>query len=114
MRWGDILRIKSEFPSNPWPNGVQAYNRWVYEHLLRNTPYDVMVRELLLSQGSNFRSAAVNFYRGFQKRTPENFYKNFTLIPKNGSGGQDRYITKKALNFFSAFAPELGLEPRTL
>ena len=25
MRWGDILRIKSEFPSNLWPNGVQAY-----------------------------------------------------------------------------------------
>ena len=24
------------------------------------------------------------------------------------------YITKKALNFFSAYAPELGLEPRTL
>lgn len=80
MRWGDILRIKSEFPSNLWPNGVQAYNRWVYEHLLRNTPYDVMVRELLLSQGSNFRSPAVNFYRGFQKRTPENFYKNINLL----------------------------------
>ena len=30
MRWGDILRIKSEFPSNLWPNGVQAYNRWIY------------------------------------------------------------------------------------
>ena len=24
MRWGDLLRIKSEFPSNLWPNGVQA------------------------------------------------------------------------------------------
>ena len=29
MHWGDILRIKSEFPSNLWPNGVQAYNRWM-------------------------------------------------------------------------------------
>ena len=80
MRWGDILRIKSEFPSNLWPNGVQAYNRWVYKHLLDNTPYDQMVRELLLSEGSNFRSPAVNFYRGFQKRTPENFYKNINLL----------------------------------
>lgn len=80
MHWGDILRIKSEFPSNLWPNGVQAYNRWVYEHLLHNTPYDEMVRDLLLSEGSNFRSPAVNFYRGFQKRTPENFYENINLL----------------------------------
>ena len=49
MRWGDILRVKSEFPSNLWPNGVQAYNRWIYEQLLNNVPYDKMVRDLLLS-----------------------------------------------------------------
>ena len=80
MHWGDILRIKSEFPSNLWPNGVQAYNRWIYEQLLNNVPYDKMVRDLLLSQGSNFRSPAANFYRGFQKRSPENFYANINLL----------------------------------
>ena len=80
MRWGDILRIKSEFPSNLWPNGVQAYNRWIYEQLLNNVPYDQMVRKLLLSEGSNFRSPAANFYRGFQNRTAENFYANINLL----------------------------------
>jgi hypothetical protein len=80
MRWGDILRIKSEFPSNLWPNGVQAYNRWVYEQLLNNVPYNKMVYNLLISQGSNFRSPAVNFYRGFQKRSPENVYANINLL----------------------------------
>ena len=80
MRWGDILRIKSELPSNLWPNGVQAYNRWVYEQLLNNVPYDKMVGDLLLSEGSNFRSPAANFYRGFQKRSPENFYANINLL----------------------------------
>ena len=80
MHWGDILRIKSEFPSNLWPNGVQAYNRWIYEQLLNNVPYDKMVRGLLLSEGSNFRTPAANFYRGFQKRTPENFYANINLL----------------------------------
>ena len=80
MHWGDILRIKSEFPSNLWPNGVQAYNRWIYEQLLNNVPYDKMVRNLLLSEGSNFRAPAANFYRGFQKRTPENFYANINLL----------------------------------
>ena len=80
MRWGDILRVKSEFPSNLWPNGVQAYNRWIYEQLLHNVPYDQMVRSLLLSEGSNFRSPAANFYRGFQKRKAENYYANINLL----------------------------------
>lgn len=80
MRWGDILRIKSEFPSNLWPNGVQAYNRWIYEQLMNNVPYDKMVQGLLLSSGSNFRSPASNFYRGFQKRTSKNIYDNINLL----------------------------------
>ena len=80
MRWGDILRIKSEFPSNLWPNGVQAYNRWIYEQLLNNVPYDKMVQNLLLSSGSNFRSPAANFYRGFQKRSSQIFYANINLL----------------------------------
>lgn len=80
MRWGDILRIKSEFPSNIWPNGVQAYNRWLYEKISSNTPYDTFTKELLLSKGSDFRSPAVNFYRAFPKRTPENIYNNINLL----------------------------------
>jgi len=80
MRWGDILRIKSEFPSNLWPNGVQAYNRWVYEQINTNVPYTEFVRRLLLSTGSNFRSPAVNFYRAFLKKTPENSYQNINVL----------------------------------
>lgn len=78
--WGDMLRIKSEFPSNLWPNGVQAYNRWVHEKLASNTPYHLMVRELLLSKGSNFRVPAVNFYRAFPRKTPDNIYNNIQLL----------------------------------
>jgi len=78
--WGDMLRIKSEFPSNLWPNGVQAYNRWVYEKLASNMPYNLMVRELLLSKGSNFKVPAVNFYRAFPRKTPDNIYNNIQLL----------------------------------
>ena len=102
MHWGDILRIKSEFPSNLWPNGVQAYNRWVYEHLLGNTPYDKMVRDLLLSKGSNFRSPAVNFYRAFQNRTPENFYENINLLFLGDRNCADNgYLCFSQVNFKS-------------
>jgi hypothetical protein len=66
MKWGEVLRIKSEFPINLWPNAVQAYHRWLAASIRTNVPYDVFVRELLTSSGSNFRAAPVNFYRAAQ------------------------------------------------
>ncbi len=71
MKWGDILRIKAEFPVNLWPNAAQAYHRWVHESITENKPYDKFARELLTSSGSNFRVGPVNFYRAIQNRTPE-------------------------------------------
>ncbi len=71
MKWGDILRIKAEFPVNLWPNAAQAYHRWVWESIAANKPYDKFVREMLTSSGSNFRVGPVNFYRAIQNRTPE-------------------------------------------
>lgn len=71
MKWGDILRIKAEFPVNLWPNAAQAYHRWLLASIAANKPYDQFVRELLTSSGSNFRVGPVNFYRAVQNRTPE-------------------------------------------
>jgi len=71
MKWGDILRIKAEFPVNLWPNAAQSYHHWVRASLAENKPYDRFVRELLTSSGSNFRVGPVNFYRAIQNRTPE-------------------------------------------
>ena len=68
MRWGDLLRVKSEFPINLWPNAVQAYDQWIRGALRQNMPYDRFVRELLTSSGSNFRVGPVNFYRAVQSR----------------------------------------------
>ncbi|MBE3095935.1 MAG: DUF1553 domain-containing protein [Planctomycetes bacterium] len=71
MKWGDVLRIKAEFPVNLWPNAAQAYHHWVRASIAANKPYDQFVREMLTSSGSNFRVAPVNFYRAMQNRTPE-------------------------------------------
>jgi Protein of unknown function (DUF1553)/Protein of unknown function (DUF1549) len=71
MKWGDLLRIKAEFPVNLWPNAAQAYHRWVYASLAQNKPYNQFARELLTSSGSNFRVGPVNFYRAIQNRSPE-------------------------------------------
>lgn len=68
LKWCDLLRVKAEFPINLWPNAVQAYRRWIYEAVRENRPYNQFVRELLTSNGSNFRVPPVNFYRAVQGR----------------------------------------------
>ncbi|MBQ0080516.1 MAG: DUF1553 domain-containing protein [Alistipes sp.] len=80
LRWGDMLRIKSEFPSCIWPNGVQAFNRWLMVQFRDNVPYDAFVKELLCSTGSNFRTAPVNLFRINTKRTPKTFCDDIALI----------------------------------
>ena len=70
LKWGDLLRIKAEFPINLWPNAAQAYHRWVREAIRANKPCDQFARELLTASGSNFDAPAVNFFRAMQNRTP--------------------------------------------
>jgi hypothetical protein len=80
LKWGDLLRVKSEFPSNLWPNAVQTYDRWIRETLRRDVPYDRFVRDLLTATGSNFRVPAANFYRAFQDRSPRPIAENVALL----------------------------------
>ncbi|MHC4780754.1 MAG: DUF1549 domain-containing protein, partial [Planctomycetota bacterium] len=70
LKWCDILRVKAEFPINLWPNGVQAYHRWIHDSIRTNKPYDEFARALLTSSGSNFRVPPVNFYRAIQGKKP--------------------------------------------
>jgi len=69
-RWSELLRVKSEFPINLWPNAVQAYYKWIHTALANNLPYDQFARQLLVSNGSNFRVPEVNFYRAVQSKEP--------------------------------------------
>jgi hypothetical protein len=71
MKWSDLLRVKSEFPINLWPNAVQAYHHWILASVRDNVPYDRFVRTLLTESGSNFRVGPVNFYRAVQSREPQ-------------------------------------------
>ncbi|OPZ22558.1 MAG: hypothetical protein BWZ10_00408 [candidate division BRC1 bacterium ADurb.BinA364] len=70
LKWCDLLRVKSEFPINLWPNATQAYHRWIRDAVRSNMPYDEFARALLTSSGSNFRVAPVNFCRAIQGRDP--------------------------------------------
>ena len=71
MKWGDLLRIKSEFPVNLWPNAAQAYDAWVRAVLAQNMPYSEFARQLITASGSNFRVPQANFLRAAGGRDPE-------------------------------------------
>ncbi|MBN2642824.1 MAG: DUF1553 domain-containing protein [Victivallales bacterium] len=71
MKYSDILRVKSEFPVNLWPNAVQAYHRWIRDAVKTNMPYNKFVTALICSSGSNFRYPAVNFYRSAKSHDPK-------------------------------------------
>jgi len=108
MKWGDILRIKAEFPINLWPNAAQAYHRWVRASVAENKPYDKFVRELLTSSGSNFRVGPVNFYRALQSRTPEGIASTVALT---FMGARAEAWPKEELAGLGAFFSQIGYKP---
>ncbi len=79
LKWCDLLRVKAEFPINLWPNGAQAYHRWIHRSITDNKPYDQFARELLTSSGSNFRVPPVNFYRAMQGKAPSTIAASVAL-----------------------------------
>ncbi len=108
MRWGDILRIKAEFPVNLWPNAAQAYHRWVRASIAQNKPYDKFVREMLTSSGSNFRVGQVNFYRAIQNRTPEGIA---TAVALTFMGSRAESWPKDRLSGMAVFFSQIGYKP---
>jgi Protein of unknown function (DUF1553)/Protein of unknown function (DUF1549) len=108
MKWGDVLRIKAEFPVNLWPNAAQVYHHWVKASITANKPYDKFARELLTSSGSNFRVGPVNFYRAIQDRTPEGIARAVALTLM---GARAEAWPSNRLANMTAFFSEIGYKP---
>jgi hypothetical protein len=105
MKWSDLLRVKSEFPINLWPNAVQAYHRWIRTCIKENMPYDRFVREMLTSSGSNFRVPQVNFYRAIQSREPQAIAQTVALT---FMGARAENWPKERLSGMTAFFSQIG------
>lgn len=108
MKWCDVLRVKSEFPINLWPNAVQSYHRWIRDSIQANLPYDRFVRELLTANGSNFRVPPVNFYRAVQNREPPEIARAVALT---FMGERADAWPADRLAGFAAFFAKLGSKP---
>jgi hypothetical protein len=105
MKWGDLLRVKSEFPINLWPNAVQAYHRWIRTCLKQNLTYDQFVRAMLTSSGSNFRVPEVNFYRAVQSKEPQVLARAVALT---FMGARAENWPKERLSGMAAFFSKIG------
>jgi hypothetical protein len=108
MRWADLLRVKSEFPINLWPNAVQAYHHWIRTAIRDNVPYDQFVRKLLTASGSNFRVPPVNFYRALQSREPQAVAQAVALT---FMGARAETWPKERLAGMAAFFSRIGYKP---
>lgn len=105
MKWCDLLRVKAEFPINLWPNGVQAYHRWIHTSIKGNKPYDRFVREILTANGSNFRDPPVNFYRAVQSKEPESIAQAVALT---FMGARAENWPEDRLTGMAAFFSQIG------
>ncbi len=80
MKWGDLLRIKSEYPVRVWPCAVLTYYRWLRGSIAANKPYDQFVRELITANGSNFLDGPCNYYRAVQTREPQAYAEATSVL----------------------------------
>ena len=110
MKWSDLLRVKSEFPINLWPNAVQAYYRWIHTAVRDNMPYDQFARQLLVSNGSNFRVPEANFYRATPGKDPESLAK---MVALTFMGARTDAWPKARLDGMAAFFSQIGYKYTT-
>jgi hypothetical protein len=80
LKWGDLLRIKSEYPVRVWPKAVAVYYQWVHDSLAANKPYDQFARDLLTATGSNFRVGPANFVRAVPSKDPRTLGETTALV----------------------------------
>ncbi len=60
LKWADVLRNSRKTVQLKGTIGLQA---WLRGHLLQNTPWDQVVRELLTASGHTFAEPAANYFR---------------------------------------------------
>jgi hypothetical protein len=60
MKLADVLRANSGKLN---PTGVAKFNRWLYQSVLADQPFDQFARELLTARGNTFENPAANYWK---------------------------------------------------
>jgi len=67
LKWADVLRSSRKTIQ---PKGAHVYQEWLRRRIEKNTPFDLVVRELITASGSTFANPPANYYR--IARDPQN------------------------------------------
>ena len=70
-KWADVLMLSS---TRLVPAALKSYYAWLHKHVAANTPWDQMVREILVATGESTENGATNFYALSQ--SPEDMTEN--------------------------------------
>jgi hypothetical protein len=60
LKWSDVLRSNRKTIQ---VKGTHVYQKWLHDHIERNTPFDQVVRELLTATGNTYANPPANYYR---------------------------------------------------
>ncbi|WP_233216267.1 DUF1549 domain-containing protein [Blastopirellula marina] len=70
-KWSDVLMLNGTLLR---PAPIKAYYQWIHGHVEKNTPWDVMVREIVTATGESTQNGATNFFA--LNQTPEEMTEN--------------------------------------
>lgn len=70
-KWSDVLMLNGTLLR---PAPIKAYYEWIHGHVEKNTPWDVMVREIVTATGESTENGATNFFA--LNQTPEEMTEN--------------------------------------
>ena len=108
MRGCDMLRVKSEFPINLWPNAVYVYHRRIRDAIKADEPWPDFARALLCSRGSNFRVPESNFFRAAASRSPEGLSEAATMtFIMDPTPKYAKYFSRVAIKFTKEWKEEI-------
>jgi hypothetical protein len=60
LKWSDVFRSNRK---SIQVKGVYVFQHWLRDHLVENTGFDQVVREMLTANGSTFTNPPANYYR---------------------------------------------------
>ncbi len=60
MKWSDVFRSTRK---SIQVKGTHVFQKWIHDHIDKNTPLDQVVYEVITSGGSTFANPAANYYR---------------------------------------------------
>jgi Protein of unknown function (DUF1549)/Protein of unknown function (DUF1553) len=113
LKWGDLLQNSRKYLGE---KGAFEFREWIRDSIAQNKPYDQMVREMLMANGSSYENPAANFYRVTRdpKPTMEKTTQVFLGVRMVCAQCHDHPFERWTQNQYyemSAFFSAVGLRP---